>query len=89
MHGEPRQEVKLLDGVMMPVRSRTLLETHLRFDPLFEFHFYDLNLCRQAELRGLRMGTWAISAIHASAGRLGCEAWRDSYRSYLEKYGET
>jgi tetratricopeptide (TPR) repeat protein/GT2 family glycosyltransferase len=86
IYGEPRQECKLLDGVLLAVRSRTLIERELRFDTRFQFHFYDLDFCRQAEKRGLRMGTWALSVIHASAGKLGSEEWRAAYREYLAKY---
>ena len=43
---------------------------------------------RQAELLGVRMGTWAISVIHASAGELGGEGWRAAYGHDLEKYDE-
>jgi tetratricopeptide (TPR) repeat protein len=88
VYGEPRQECKLLDGVFLAVRSTTLFNRNLRFDPRFEFHFYDLDFCRQAEIRNLRMGTWPISVIHASAGNLGCDEWWEAYRAYLSKYGE-
>jgi len=33
IYGEPRQEVKVLDGVFLAVRSEVLLQTALRFDP--------------------------------------------------------
>ena len=89
VYGEPGLEVKLLDGVMMAVRSETLIEKNLRFDSRFKFHFYDMDFCRQAEAKGVRMGTWAISLVHASAGMLGVEPWRAGYRDYLAKYGET
>jgi tetratricopeptide (TPR) repeat protein/GT2 family glycosyltransferase len=89
VYGEPGQEVKLLDGVMMAIRSETLIERDLRFDPQFRFHFYDLDFCRQAEIKGVRMGTWAISVVHASAGMLGVDSWRSAYAQYLAKYGET
>ena len=88
VYGPPGQEVKMLDGVMMAVRSSLLIEKQLRFDPMFDFHFYDLDFCRQAEARQIRMGTWPISVIHESIGRLGPEAWRTAYRKYLDKYGE-
>jgi len=88
-YGAPGQEVKLLDGVFLAVRSRDLVLSGARFDPRFQFHFYDLDFCRQAERCGLRMGTWAISVIHASPGRLGVDAWRAAYMTYLDKYGET
>lgn len=87
IYGEPRQEVKVLDGVFLAVRSEVLLETALRFDAQFDFHFYDLDFCRQAESRGLRMGTWPISLIHRSSGKLGLDAWRGNYLRYLRKYG--
>jgi Glycosyltransferase like family len=88
VYGEPGQEVKLLDGVMMAVRSETLIDKDLRFDTRFKFHFYDMDFCRQAEVKNVRMGTWAISLVHASPGTLGVESWRAGYRDYLAKYGE-
>jgi Flp pilus assembly protein TadD len=88
VYGPPGQQVALLDGVMLAVRSEVLIESGLQFDPRFAFDFYDLDFCRQAELRGLRMGTWAISLIHASSGHLGVDAWQAAYRDYLVKYGE-
>ncbi|MFZ0007793.1 MAG: glycosyltransferase [Steroidobacteraceae bacterium] len=88
IYGEPCQECKLLDGVLLAVRSQTLIEHDLWFDPRFKFDFYDLDFCRQAEERGLTMGTWALSIIHASAGQLGSPSWRAAYDDYLEKYAE-
>jgi len=88
VYGPPGQQVALLDGVLLAVRSDTLIESELRFDPRFTFDFYDMDFCRQAELRGLRMGTWPISIVHGSAGNLGGEAWRTAFRQYLVKYGE-
>lgn len=88
VYGPPGQQVALLDGVVLAVRSDVLIENGLRFDTRFTFDFYDMDFCRQAELCGLRMGTWPISIIHGSAGNLGGEAWRAAYRQYLVKYGE-
>ena len=88
VYGPPGQQVALLDGVMLAARSEALIESGLTFDTRFTFHFYDMDFCRQAELRGLRMGTWPISVIHGSAGNLGGEAWRAAYEQYLVKYGE-
>ncbi|HJV74349.1 MAG TPA: hypothetical protein VJ654_09025, partial [Noviherbaspirillum sp.] len=79
---------KLLDGVMLIVDSETLIKSKLRFDPQFSFHFYDMDFCRQAELKGLRMGTWPISLIHESGGAFGSDSWRGAFGKYLEKYSE-
>jgi tetratricopeptide (TPR) repeat protein len=89
VYGPPGLEVKLLDGVLIAARSTLLHERDLRFDPRFLFHFYDMDFCRQAELRQLRMGTCAMSLVHESAGILGNEGWRTAYESYLAKYGES
>jgi hypothetical protein len=86
-YGLPGHEVKLLDGVLLAARSQTLLAREVRFDERFDFHFYDLDFCRTAELRGLRMGTWGISAMHESDGVFGSPAWRQAYALYLAKWG--
>ena len=59
-----------------------------RLGSSFDFHFYDLDFCRQAELKGLKMGTWSISVIHESRGNLGPQGWWKAYKKYFEKWGE-
>lgn len=81
-------EVKLLDGLMLIADSAKLIETGLRFDEQFAFHFYDMDFCRQAELKGVRMGTWPISVVHESGGAFGTPSWREGYENYLSKYGD-
>jgi len=61
VYGVPRQEVKLLDGLMIFCRSDTLNDNNIRFDEQFDFHFYDLDFCRQIEQHHLKMGTWDIT----------------------------
>jgi hypothetical protein len=84
--GPAGQEVKLLDGVLLAVTSATLRAKPLRFDERFDFHFYDLDFCRQAELAGLRMGTWPISVVHESKGNFASDGWRLSYEKYFDKW---
>jgi glycosyl transferase family 2 len=85
-YGPPGHEVKLLDGVMLAARSDTLLAKNALFDEAFDFHFYDLDFCRTAELRGLTMGTWGISVMHESNGVFGTPEWRRGYERYLSKW---
>ncbi len=80
------QEVKLLDGVFLAASSETLRTNALRFDERFDFHFYDLDFCRQVERARLRMGTWPISVVHESGGNFGSESWYRGYERYLEKW---
>ena len=84
--GPTGRQVKLLDGLFLATRSETLVSRGIRFDETFDFHFYDMDLCRQAEERGLRMGTWGISVIHESGGAFGTPAWRDGCVKYFEKW---
>ncbi len=86
--GPPCQPCKLLDGVFLMARSQTLHNSGLRFDPQFDFHFYDVDFCRQAELKGFRIGTWPISLIHQSMGNFSAQQWQQNYLRYLEKYQE-
>jgi len=85
-YGPPYQPVKLLDGVLIAASSERLLAAGISFDERFEFHFYDLDFCRQAELRGLRLGTCSVSVLHASDGQFGTPAWTAAYARYLEKW---
>jgi len=86
--GPPRQEVKLLDGLMLITDSITLVQNDIRFDEQFDFHFYDLDFCRQIEQKGLKMGTWSISVIHESGGNFESEGWSRSYQRYIEKWSD-
>lgn len=84
--GPPLQEVKLLDGLLLAAFSETLIQNHMKFDEQFKFHFYDLDFCRQAEIRGIKMGTIPLSLIHESGGSFGSEAWYQGYETYLQKW---
>lgn len=86
MFGPSQQECKLLDGLLLIADSEMFARHELRFDEQFKFHFYDMDLCRQAELKGLRIGTWPLSVVHESVGAFGSRVWRESYDLYLRKY---
>jgi hypothetical protein len=86
-YGTIGREVKLLDGVLLVARSETLLSRNVLFDERFDFHFYDLDFCRQAEQCGLRMGTWPLPIIHESGGDMRNSAWQDAYTRYMDKWG--
>lgn len=85
--GPNKQEVKLLDGVLLAGLSETFNSKSIRFDETFDFHFYDLDICRQIEVKNLRMGTWPIAIIHESGGAFGSESWQAGYAKYLAKWG--
>lgn len=88
LFGPTGQEVKLLDGVLLAAASPLFHEHHLAFDERFDFHFYDLDICRQFERANLRMGTWPIAIVHESLGNCESEQWREGYKKYLEKWND-
>ena len=79
-------DCELLDGVFLAARTAALKENGVFFDPRFEFHFYDMDFCRSARLRGLRLGTWPICLTHQSGGAFGTQQWNLKYRAYIEKW---
>jgi len=88
-YGPVPAECELLDGVFIAARLRTLLDRSVRFDPLFDFHFYDLDFCRTARQAGLRIGTWPICLTHQSNGMaFESPAWMNAYAKYLKKWGD-
>jgi hypothetical protein len=86
--GPSRQRVKLLDGLFLAANSENLLSNNIWFDELFNFDFYDLDVCRQAELKSMSCGTWDVSLIHESGGHFGSRRWKAAYQRYLEKWKE-
>lgn len=87
VYGETLKEVKLLDGLFLASHSQTLIDSDLRFDERFDFHFYDMDFCRSAELKNLKMGTLPLSVIHGSEGNFMTEQWKHGLIKYREKWG--
>ena len=86
--GPPWQEVKLLDGLFLACHSETLKQKSLQFDEQFDFHFYDLDFCRQAEEKNLKMGTCNISIVHQSSGNFKSPQWEVAKNKYFAKWFE-
>jgi len=81
-------DVESLDGVFIAARRDALLKNGVRFDRRFGFHFYDLDFCRTARSKGLRLGTWPISMTHRSTGTPNSPAWREARDAYFAKWGD-
>lgn len=90
VYGARRGAARLLDGVLLATRMQTLLAAGVRFDERFSFHFYDLDFCRTAEQRGLRLGVWPLAITHLSTGAGGYRSaeWLACWGRYIGKYGD-
>jgi GT2 family glycosyltransferase len=87
VYGAPDQQVELIDGLFMAMRAKTISHNSLRFDPQFDYDFYDLDFCRLARSRNLKLGTIALSVMHESGGNYNTQRWKDNYARYLSKWG--
>lgn len=86
--GVQSMRCKLLDGVLLGAKKSVFVDNDIRFDEQFKFHFYDMDICRQFESAGLKIGTADISVIHESPGNFGSPSWQAGYNRYLEKWGQ-
>jgi GT2 family glycosyltransferase len=82
----PVGPVKVLDGLLLAASSNMFKQTGMRFDEQFSFHFYDLDLCRQAEQLQLKAGTIPFSLMHESKGSYNNQSWLDAYKAYVAKW---
>jgi len=85
-YGDVSGECQLMDGVFLAAHKQTLLQSGVRFDQQFDFHFYDLDFCRTATRAGLKLGVWPVRMTHQSGGAFGSARWRDKYLSYRQKW---
>lgn len=86
--GEAPAACKLMDGVFLAANRKTLKRYEVKFDPTFTFDFYDLDFCRQACQKNLRIGTWPIKIIHKSSGEFGKASWKRGLELYLRKWSQ-
>jgi GT2 family glycosyltransferase len=86
VYGPPNQEVELLDGLFLATTMQTISENKLSFDERFAFDFYDLDFCRQARVKKLKLGTVPLSVVHESEGNFNTTSWQKAYHLYIEKW---
>jgi GT2 family glycosyltransferase len=84
--GTAPAECELLDGVFLAARKSVLKDNNILFDPLFDFHFYDMDLCRSARKNGLRLSTWPICLTHQSSGSFDTPPWKEKCALYRNKW---
>ena len=85
-YGPAPAACELLDGLFLAAKKRVLLDSGVRFDTRFDFHFYDLDFCRTARNHGLRIGTWPISLGHQGTSSFGTPAWTEQHEVYFRKW---
>ncbi|MDD5478640.1 glycosyltransferase [Rhodoferax sp.] len=84
--GAPDQQVELLDGLFLAMKYKTIIDNGLKFDQQFDYDFYDLDFCRLARSKNLKLGTIPLSVMHESSGNYNTQRWKDNYARYLSKW---
>ena len=85
-YGKVSGACQLVDGVFLAAHKQALLQSSVRFDTQFDFHFYDMDFCRTANQVGLKLGVWPVQITHQSEGAFGSQRWRESYEQYMQKW---
>lgn len=86
VYGDVFQPLKLMDGLLLATRKKTFTRSGARFDQRFDFHFHDMDICRQFEQRNVTMAAAPMGVMHSGNGGLGGPEWRASYTRYLDKW---
>lgn len=86
LYGNFPAECDLLDGLFLACNTALLQERNVCFDEQFHFHLYDLDFCRSARTKQLRLSTAAILASHGSGGNFDSDEFRAAARAYLNKW---
>jgi hypothetical protein len=78
---------EVIDGLFIAVKLKRLIETGVRFDEQFDFHFYDLDFCLTAREAGLTIGTEAVWVIHEGLGEWDVPEWHANEERFMKKWG--
>ena len=90
VYGAAPAAVALLDGMFLAARGKILKERGVAFDPVFPFHFYDLDFCRVSLRAGLTLGTWPLAMTHESCGEsVRSNDWAKACDAYFRKWYES
>ena len=87
-YGNSPSKTLTLDGCFMCLTKKAM-DSGLRFDEQFKFHFYDMDLCFSAYVKGISVGTAPILLTHESLGMSVAQPeFMDSQRKFLDKWFE-
>lgn len=85
--GASPSRVAMIDGVVMILNSKKVLEKKVRFDENFKFHHYDLDFSNTCNLNKLKIGVYPILINHSSPGlREFSNDWKTSNEFFKQKW---
>lgn len=85
-YGVAPQQTATLDGSII-IFTRKAIESGLRWDEQFNFHWYDMDICFSAHRLGLKVGTANLLLTHESVGGSVVQPeFLDSQRKFISKW---
>lgn len=85
-YGDCPSPVLTIDGSFICM-TRNAIESGLRFDERFTFHFYDMDVSFSAFVKKLRTGTSAVCVTHESLGTSVAQpSYMDGQKMFIEKW---
>lgn len=74
----------VIDGLFIAADLKQIGK--VRFQPEFDFHFYDLAFCMEAYFEKVKVGTSNIHLTHMSHGNYASGGWREMQEKFNKKY---
>lgn len=85
-YGHSPSRTLTVDGCFMCL-SKSAVERGLKFDEMFNFHFYDMDLCFYAYVKGIKVGTAPVLLTHESLGlSVSQPQFMESQKAFLKKW---
>ena len=80
--------VLTIDGSFICFTKKAITE-NLRFDEIFKFHYYDMDISFQAYTKHLKTGTCAVLITHESLGESVSQSeYMEAQKKFLDKWFE-
>ena len=88
-YGNAPARTLTLDGCILCFTKKAV-DSGLRFDETFKFHFYDMDVCFSAFIKKLSVGTAPMLLTHESVGMsASSNEFMDSQKKFLSKWFES
>ena len=87
--GPTPSEVCVIDGLFISINMKKCRELGKipKFNDIFDFHFYDLSFCADAQKQGLTIGVYPIFVIHYGLGdSMNSESWKFNAHLFQKNY---
>jgi hypothetical protein len=85
--GPTNARALIVDGLFISCKINDINEGQLEFDEQFDFHFYDIAFCFQANKKHVKCGVMPIRVVHYGIGdSMLTPEWEKANKEFKQKY---